>query len=326
MIASNLKPLCIGIYEKYNELKNVNEKKKVYLLGQGWLAKGFLDHIDKKKYYIINISRNIFINTPLLLQSIKNEGQLQKYNLDKKVNEYHNVSITDIDLKKGMIKTNFFNFMFTDKDYIVCGLGSDVDQGIYWSSIIKNINNYNKKINIIGAGPTGTELAFYMKDKGYNVKIFDCLPIDKLYSYLSEEAKYKILSLQHRNNIWLMSNTLYNKDLHEGDVIFAIGFKSNLLTSNWKITDKLLLENYNNIFAGGDCINQNYPKNAQVAYQQGAFIAKKLNGELNENEIFVYKNNGIALYCGNNNHLINKNKETIILPSYLVNLYYKIFY
>ena len=36
----------------YKLFNNENKLKTVYLLGQGWLSNGFIDYIDKNKYFI----------------------------------------------------------------------------------------------------------------------------------------------------------------------------------------------------------------------------------------------------------------------------------
>ena len=75
-----VKSAFTGIYQKYKLIEQDDSKKKtVYLLGQGWLAKGFIDYIDKNKFYIINISRHNFVHTPLLLQTMKNHLSIDYY-------------------------------------------------------------------------------------------------------------------------------------------------------------------------------------------------------------------------------------------------------
>jgi NADH dehydrogenase FAD-containing subunit len=316
-------PFFVGLYQKFNFTDD--NRKTVYLLGQGWLAKGFLDNINRKKYYIINISQNNFVNTPLLLSTIKNNKNYNDFDLSKKVDEYHNDKINKIDLENKVIVTDKNSYFYGNK-FVVCGLGSSVDQGFHWKNVINNIDpNKNTKINIVGAGPSGTELSFYLSDIGYNVKIIDSLNYNELYSYLSSESKEKIIKLLKKNNIELVPGRFYNKENDNGNVIFATGTRPNQLTNNWKLTESLQLVDYHKIFAGGDCINQTYPRNAQVAYQQGAFIAKKLNNEISDNEPFKFKSNGIALYCGNDKYLIElPNKVSLIIPKLFVDLYYKI--
>jgi NADH dehydrogenase FAD-containing subunit len=131
-----------------------------------------------------------------------------------------------------------------------------------------------------------------------------------------------------KNKIKLYPEKMYDKKMDRlyNHTIFAVGARSNDLTSSWKTTPKLNLIDYPNIFAGGDCIVSEYPKNAQVAYQQGKYVAEFLNGQT-END-FTYDNKGIALYLGNylyyceiNTKLFGQMK--VYVPSFLVNLYYR---
>ena len=45
----------IEVIQRKNQ--NKNNKKKVFLLGDGFFARGFLSYIDKKKFNIINIRK-----------------------------------------------------------------------------------------------------------------------------------------------------------------------------------------------------------------------------------------------------------------------------
>lgn len=323
---TTIRPSFIGFYEKYKlMMHNKKEKKNVYLLGQGWLAKGFIDTIDKNKFKIINISRNKFIYTPQLLQSIKlkENTDITSELIIKKVDEYHNEEILSIDLDKKIIETNNNKYDWNNS-YLVCGLGSHIDIGKYWENEFNKIKKMNKSdtINIVGSGVTGTELAFYLNDLGYKIKLIDFLLLDKMYTFVNNETKNKILYLLEQNNIKLVTGRMYNKHVDDGNVIFATGSRSNDLTSKWKITNQLCVENYNDVFAGGDCITQKLPKNAQVAYQQGVYIAKKINGDKNLKD-FEYVDNGIALYSGNSHYLVEINNKQYVLPSFIVNMYYE---
>jgi NADH dehydrogenase FAD-containing subunit len=100
--------------------------------------------------------------------------------------------------------------------------------------------------------------------------------------------------------------------------VFATGSRCNDLTRNWILTPKLNLINNKNVFAGGDCI---VPKNAQVAYQQGKYVAEILNGEHNND--FVFNNKGISVYVGNN---ICYTEPYGFIPSFIVKFYYKYLY
>lgn len=327
-----IEPMLIGVFDKYKLINLPNPKKqKVYLLGNGWLAKGFIDYIDKNQFIVINITRNKFVNTPLLLQSLK-KNSINEINLinEKKIDKQFCETIENIDLINKTIKTNCHTFYWSDA-FVVCGLGSHVDQGQYWTdkiNLLKEINKQKipKQICIVGAGPTGTELSSYLSDFNHDITLLDGLDNTQLYSYLSNKSKYILYKNLKKNNITLSANTLYNNSMKFDHVIFATGSRPNDLTSKMILSPYLNLYTNPNVYAGGDGINQpGLPRNAQVAYQQGKYIARRLNGEIDLDEKFNFDNNGIALYIGNNNHLIEIWNKTFILPSIFVELYYKIF-
>ena len=218
---SVVEPMIVGMYEKYKLVyASPIKKQKVYLLGSGWLAKGFLDNIDKNKYFVINISRHKFVNTPLLLDSLKNKtsNEIKLKNIDKKYDE----TIESIDLTNKVIKTNLNTFNWSGS-YVVCGLGSHVDQGQYWTEKITMLNEINlqktpKKICVVGAGPTGTELSFYLSEFKHKITLMDGLHFDQLYPYLSLKGKHKLYKRLYANNIYLYK---INSDIFSKTIIVA---------------------------------------------------------------------------------------------------------
>ena len=111
--------------------------------------------------------------------------------------------------------------------------------------------------------------------------------------------------------------------------IFCIGTKPNILTSNFKINESLQVSSkdifYKNIYSGGDGVNSKYIKTGQLAYQQGAYVAKRLNGETDD--IFKYSHNGISLHLGNKKVLIEGHNflPDNIYPDFIIKLYYIFF-
>jgi NADH dehydrogenase FAD-containing subunit len=70
-----------------------------------------------------------------------------------------------------------------------------------------------------------------------------------------------------------------------------------------------------------DAHYNNNLKTAQVAYQQGAYVAKRLNGEINKP--FEYSHNGISLHLGNKKVLIEGHNilPDNIYPDFIIKLY-----
>lgn len=329
-----IESLFVGSLLSFKNHKEENNKKKVVLLGQGWLAKGFLEHIDKRKFYVINITRHEFVNTPMILKTINLKNNYKKNNnFIKKIDEIIIDEINKIDLENKNLQLKYSNLSWKN-GYLVCGLGSNEDIGKKWFETINKIrfDSNKKSYCIIGSGPTGTELAFYLSDKKYDVTILDMIDNSKIYNYISEKGKNIILNRLDNSQIKLLSSTPFTESMKSkyDEVIFATGSRPNNLTFGWKLTTKLNLENYNDVFFGGDCVHYSLlPKNAQVAYQQGKYIAERLNDNNHKKDDFKFENNGIALYSGNETYYVEtkilENEIKTLIPSYLIDLYYFIF-
>jgi NADH dehydrogenase FAD-containing subunit len=124
---------------------------------------------------------------------------------------------------------------------------------------------------------------------------------------------------------------MYNKS--EGNhekVIMCVGTRANNLTSNFKVNNYLQIlinnnDNYNynyydNIYLGGDAINSTkYIKTGQLAYQQGKYVAERLNN----NKEFKYEPNGIALNLGDKKVLIENHNivPNGVYPDFIIKLY-----
>ena len=66
----------------------------------------------------------------------------------------------------------------------------------------------------------------------------------------------------------------------------------------------LQISKINNVFAIGDCANSGFPPTAQVAYQQGEYLARRFNNNFNNNE-FVFNNQGQIGYIGMKKVFVN---------------------
>ena len=63
------------------------------------------------------------------------------------------------------------------------------------------------------------------------------------------------------------------------------------------MNEYLQISKINNVFAMGDCANSGFPPTAQVAYQQGEYLANRLNNKFNDNK-FVFNDQGQIGYIG----------------------------
>ena len=182
----------------------------------------------------------------------------------------------------------------------------------------------NNKIFIVGAGPSGVELACKVRDL-YKLK-FEIYIIEKTSEILNnsksfnkEEAEKTI----ERKNINLIKNCsvieitdeeislINNSNLVEKfsyfEVIWTAGIKPNLPEFNKQIlrnNNKLLINNqlqlkeFPNVFAIGDISqienNNSTPVTAQVAMQQGEHVALNLKLLINNEKLLPFKFNDIG--------------------------------
>jgi NADH dehydrogenase FAD-containing subunit len=70
------------------------------------------------------------------------------------------------------------------------------------------------------------------------------------------------------------------------------------------VNDKLEVINKKDVYMGGDCADTAFIKNGQIAYKQGVYVAKRLNGEISRDQTFTYKPNGISLNIGDKEVII----------------------
>jgi NADH dehydrogenase FAD-containing subunit len=293
--------------KKLHKQHNEKNKENIVLLGDGFFARGFLHNIDRSKFKITQIYKNSFINPQDLIFSLQKN---KKYN-----DSYH---LKDILYPKGdvIIKGNITKLSIEDKkvfinnrnydyDHLVIGLGANKSIKEWSDNINSYVDKKDQTIGIVGMGPTGIELAIILS-KYNTIHLYDSLPKDNVLSYINKENKEYILDLLEKKDIKTNYERLYDgkSDGKYDTVIFCVGTRPNSLTNNYTINNKLEVVDKRNVYMGGDCANTTFLKNGQSAYQQGAYVAKKLNGEISIDEVFTYKSNGISLNVGDNKVII----------------------
>lgn len=320
--------ICRYIRHQYNEYTKTQEKQKIILLGDGFFARGFLHNIDYSKFNIIQIYRDNFINPQDIFYNLqRNKIYTDCYHF----RDLFQPKITKIqeDIQTLQIHNNkmsFINNKLYFHDYLVIGLGSQKSIKS-WSDDINDLvnsktNNMNN-IAVVGMGMVGLELGMIL-NKNYNIDMFDFLNENKILSYVNPYYKKYILYSMKDKNISIHLEKMYNSSEYKHDrVIFCVGNKSNILTKSIQVNDKLQSNDYNNVYIGGDCIdNMKYIKNAQCAYQQGMYVAKRLNGTMID-EVFSYESKGISLNIDDKQILVQDHKfiPDGIYPDIMIKIY-----
>lgn len=300
---------------------NNTDKKDVYLLGQGWYAKGFMDNINTRKYNVTNIYADTFTNTG---QCIKHPEKKISFNYDMCVRKR---TILDIDVQNQILFAKDWSLDFSN-DIVVCGLG-DNEPVKKWET---PIDMSNQTFSVVGAGLVGTEIALKLADENKDVTIYDGLSVT--HEFLPPTLKKLILNNFAKKNITLHTDRFYNNEPCD-KVIFATGSKPNMLTKDWVQTENLQLEYdnkiYDNIYFGGNCvwktqINDVGTPSAQLAYDQGKQTAISLNTK--EKIKYSPKNFIYTMYVGDNYNAIYMNgyDTYFLVPTCFISMYYKYAY
>ncbi len=298
------------------DYKRNMHKDKILLLGDGFFARGFLHNIDSSRFCITQIYREPFINP----QEFSWEGFTSfKFRDIFKARPYRTIrgEIKSLGLNlpedgSAAVQVNGERFKF---DHVVIGLGSQKSLKEWQKDLRRPVNA------IVGMGPTGIEIAATLAAKGIKVQIYESLAQDKVLAFLSPCGKETVLKNLANLNVTINYETRYQGKPQ--DALFCVGTQSNKLTKDMPVNDKLVSVNNPRVHMGGDCVSSNNMKSGQVAYQQGVYVAKKLNGEIPATEPFVYNHGGTALKLGNQVALIEGHRvlPNGIYPDFLLKMY-----
>lgn len=315
-------------------------KKKIYIIGSGWATKGFLDTIDFDLYDIHVISNNEnFVYQPFLAYSLLNKENVS-FNLKNKYPKiiFEKENVKDFDFKNNQVITEFKKS--EKYDYLLLCHGSVINdfniKGLKENSYylknehdaLKIKNNIKKMPNnaniaVMGCGLTGSEIIGHLIDSNkYNIHAIDGLP--NPLNIFNQNIRLYTLDLWRKNNINLyfgsfvknMDNKVINlcngKKIEYDLAIWCGGIKIHPLSilinkkldykNNYGIhvNEFLKIEKLDNVWALGDCAHSGYAPNAQVAYQQGKYLAKNFNNKLENIKKFNFQNKGQVCYIGNN--------------------------
>ena len=136
-------------------------------------------------------------------------------------------------------------------------------------------------------GPTGIELAIILS-KHNNITLIDKLSKENTLNFLNTENRKMLFSILEYKNIKTIFNEFYNSNNYNFDkTVMCVGNRVNRLVSCVKIDDRFRDLTNTNVYLGGDCANINLPKTAQLAYAQGIYIAKQINGSENRPFKFI---------------------------------------
>jgi NADH dehydrogenase FAD-containing subunit len=311
----------------HNSTNFENKKENIVLLGDGFFARGFLHYICHKKFNITQIYKDKFINPHDLMYSLqRNQSYEDSFHFKdilytsphKKIQEdIKNLQITNDEFNMCKINDMQYNY-----DYLVIGLGAHKTLKNWSDEINSFVDKKNMSIGIIGMGPIGFEIGNILS-KYNKIDMFDMLPRSKVLGYVSVERKEKLLNMLENKNITTTYEQMYiAADYSHDKTLFCVGTQPNILTKNLFVNSHLQIP-FRNIYVGGDCADTPDIKTGQVAYQQGVYVAKRLNGDIPLDLPFEYKPNGMSLNIGDKKILIEDHNimPNGIYPDIVIKLY-----
>lgn len=184
----------------------------------------------------------------------------------------------------------------------------------------------NATVAVIGCGLTGSELVGTLLDyRKFKVVAIDAMerPLPMFDAKLSKKA----IDLWEKENVATYFKSAVSKvqekqiDIKDKPsipfdlAIWCGGIKSTSFTQKMNqrlslenprgipVGSNLQVQNASNIYAMGDCAVSGHPPTAQVAYQQGRFLAREFNQGLTGKRTFQYIDKGQLGYIGKGHSL-----------------------
>jgi NADH dehydrogenase FAD-containing subunit len=276
-------------------------KEKVVLLGDGFFARGFLHTIDSTRYSITQVYREPFVNP----QCFDFNYRLKDLLLPRRKIFIEEIKPESLKFKEQavLIKGSQIHY-----DHLVIGLGAQKPLRA-WQEVPEHTV-------VVGMGPTGIEMATKLAEKGIKVQLYEALPEERAMPYLSPEGKQIVLKSLKNLNITMKFGEKYN-----GSALLCVGTQANVLTANLKITPQFAVMGDPRVHVGGDGANLMLIKSGQMAYQQGVYVAQKLNGQTGED--FKYVNQGLAIKIGQGKIFVEGHRwlPTGVYPEFLLRVY-----
>lgn len=332
------------------------KKEKVVLVGYGWAGKSFAKNIDNSKFNFVTVSdKNYFTNTTKLFNLINTDESNSPIELVDE-NSFVSGKCVKVNEKEKTIELNDGTTINYDK--LVLAIGSEANTfGIKGEEYLEKFKTYEDHINlkqklegknnltigIIGAGPTGIELAFTLKkNTNHNIIVVEGATI---LPTMSEYVQKHVMTKMETDKIMFIPKFVQsiedkglvvdNKKISVDMAIWTAGIKPNsiiktliptYLDQRGFVNTNKKLKVTDNIYALGDIVKDNGPPTAQNAKQQGKYLAKLFNNGFEGND-YQYKPKGHVISLGD--ELFYENGfHKIIFPmrtKVIFNYFYELF-
>jgi len=332
----NQAPILSVLVDKLTSLYQQKPKKDVVVIGSGWGASAFVSHIDKTQYNVKVVSTSKRrLNQPRLIPDFEPS--------------YTSLAVEPvIDTCKSIVKDKKYVVGARDDykyDYLVIATGSEPNdfgtKGVAQNclmfktprdlQLLKSRLINQKQATVIGAGPTGIELAFKLHSMGFQVTVIEASP-DILPGF-SETMKQYAKTLLSERSINVVTNmkitevnqteikTLNSSTRRDDVVIWTCGVKpTSFVEGKPLLTDDYLMVDQD-VYALGDIVAKKGPPTAQNAKQQGIFLAQYFNSGFIKKQPYIYKEKGRVLDTSDG-LIVEYMGHVLTLPSFLRSVFY----
>jgi NADH dehydrogenase FAD-containing subunit len=336
--------LIPGISTAFDNVQNLwfiyKNKPTVVVIGSGWGATAFTDHINKNKYTVKVISKSPYrLNQPRLIPDFK--PSYKKLTVEPILD-----NCLSVDFDNKTVKATNGNYEY---DYLVIASGSEPNDfgisGVKTHCVtfktesdlerLQNVLTPHSKITIIGAGPTGLELAFKLNLMGHSVTILDAMPtilpgftetMQQQTKAILDERKIPIYNNMKITKVTETEIVISDRKIKRDPIVIWTGgirptsFVRDL-NKNRPFTTNGYLKVQPNVYALGDVVTGHGPPTAQNAKQQGKFLAKHFNDDFQLISRYKYKEAGRVLDLGDG-LLVEYNRHVMRLPSFFRFIFY----
>ena len=287
-------------------------KDRVLVLGSGWGAHAFVGGLDRRLYDVAIVSpTSQRFNQPSMIAAYPEAPSVTDFS--PFVEQIEDTAVA-IDQKTVRGQKATYSF-----DKLVIATGSEAFDfgvpGVQEHCLMCKTADDMAKIRsadpkdaiVLGAGPTGIELACKLRAEGVNVRILEAAPTilpgfsRKMRSAVKDYLDACELPVQTNmlvkavtpSTITVPSKTIY----HSATMIWTCGIRPTLFVRQLTGGKQLEVDSHlrwkENIYAVGDCV-KGYPPTAQNAEQQGHWLAQHFNMGF-QNHPYQYKERGRVL-------------------------------
>ena len=334
------------VHRLYSAYTAKPEKPKVVVVGYGWAGAAFTSNLDKTKYNVRVISsRPRRLNQPEMIHDLQATYKSPPSSLT--MIEDDCISVEE-DKKQVVGRKAGYKY-----DYLVVASGGQPNDfnipGVKENCIlfhsehqleeVKAMAKSSNKISIVGAGPTGIELAFKLKSQS-KAPVYVLEATSTILPGFHTNLRNQVLALMKQKDIHLLSEekiqsvtqkdgatylkTINTEFVTDGKPIWTCGIKPSnfMLTVTKNPTPDAQLQLKPNIWAIGDSIRGHGPPTAQNAEQQGKYLAEHFNTKFKNTEPYKFREFARVLDLDEEGLLIEKNGHVVKLPSAFRKIFY----